>query len=427
MADPHRRGRGRRPFDRPGEPPLKPERRPAAAGQPFVAGSLPCAHYPDCVGCPLIGRPYGEQLQWKQEAVQRALAQYPSLGGVAVPEVIGSPRAFGYRNQVKLVVRKARRGRLLGVYRPGSHQVVDIRECPVHHVLITEVLSALGELLDTFDIEAYDERDGHGVLRYVLIRVGVWSKTVQVVFVTATESIPRGRDLAAALLRIPGVVGVVQNINPTRGNVILGGEYRALAGEETLLEKINGLKLVTHAGAFLQANTNIAGRIYRQAAEWAGLEADQVAVDLYCGAGALTFHLAGAGRLVVGVEQSPIAVTDAKANIRINGFHNVRFRAGDAGELLSQLLSELDRIDVISLNPPRKGADAAVRAAILAAAPQRILYVSCDPGTLARDLDELVTAGYRVTGFQPYDMLPQTEHVECLAALERGPAPAPPA
>ncbi|HYD49092.1 MAG TPA: hypothetical protein VEB21_12125, partial [Terriglobales bacterium] len=141
---------------------------------------LPCAHYPDCVGCPLIGRPYGEQLEAKRAVVIEALARYPALAELEVPEVVGSPRAFGYRNQVKLVVRKARRGRLIGVYRPGSHQIVDIRHCPVHHQLINSVLAEVARLLDQFDIEAYDERIGRGVLRYVLIRIGTWNKTAQV-------------------------------------------------------------------------------------------------------------------------------------------------------------------------------------------------------------------------------------------------------
>ncbi|HYD48993.1 MAG TPA: methyltransferase domain-containing protein, partial [Terriglobales bacterium] len=156
------------------------------------------------------------------------------------------------------------------------------------------------------------------------------------------------------------------------------------------------------------------------ATQWAELSSEQIAVDLYCGAGALAFHLAAGARLVIGVEESPIAIADAKTNVRMNGFHNVRFRCGDAGDLLTQLAAELERLDVIALNPPRKGASEAVRAAILAAAPKRIVYISCDPTTLARDLDHLTTAGgYRLEQLQPYDMLPQTEHVECVALLGR--------
>jgi 23S rRNA (uracil1939-C5)-methyltransferase len=379
----------------------------------------PCPHYPDCVGCPLIGQPYGEQLRLKRETVIAALAQYPSLASIPVPEVSASPQSFGYRNQAKLVVRRARRGVLLGVYRPGSHQVVDIRRCAVHHPLIEPVLAKVAEVVEDLDIPAYDEREHSGCLRYVIVRVAVWNKTAQIILVTRTKTLPEVRRVVRSLSGIRGVVSVVQNINTEPGNVIFGTQFVPLTKDESLVDKVGPFKLRTRPGAFLQANIGVARRIYRQTTEWVAPAADDVVVDLYCGAGALTFHLAADAKVVVGVEESPVAVIDAKANVRLNGISNARFHGGDVEQILPSLHQTMGRIDIITLNPPRSGASAATREAIVAAAPKRLGYVSCDPRTLARDLDWFGDHGYEVTHLQPFDLLPQTEHVECVAALKQ--------
>jgi len=386
---------------------------------PTPPRTAPCPHYPHCVGCPLIGRPYGEQLAAKQQRLVEALAAFPRLADVGVPAVVGSPQAFGYRNQAKLVVRRARRGVLLGIYRPGSHQVVDIRECPVHHPLIRPALDAVAEAIERFAIPVYDERAQTGLLRYVVVRASSWTKSVQVILVTHAQTVPNQRDIVRALLRVRGVRSVVQNVNPEPGNVIFGRQFLPWTRDHALVERIDFLKLTTHAGAFLQANVAVARKLYRQALAWAAPAADETCVDLYCGVGALAFYLATQARHVVGIEESSVAVTDAKANIRMNGYHNVRFQCGPVAALLPEVAARLGHLAVVTLNPPRKGADAAARAAIVACAPRRVVYVSCEPATLARDLDWFAEHGYRTTSVQPFDMLPQTEHVECVALLER--------
>jgi 23S rRNA (uracil1939-C5)-methyltransferase len=383
------------------------------------APEVPCPHYPDCVGCALIGNPYGEQLRRKRERVRAAFGAYASLAALDVPDVVGSPRAFGYRNQVKLVARRVQRGLLLGVYRPGTHQVVDIRRCPVHHPLITPVIEAVARLVERYEIPTYDEHTRAGTLRYVVVRVSAWAKAAQVILVTRERQLPHARELVRALTRVRGVRSVVQNVNPDPGNVIFGPQFIALTREAALVERVDFLKLKTHAGAFLQANISVARKLYLQALQWAAPQADDTCVDLYCGVGALTFYLATAAQHVVGIEESRIAVADAKENVRLNGFHNVRFHCGRVGETLPALAERLPRIDVVTLNPPRKGADAATRAAIVAAAPARIVYISCDPTTLAHDLDWFATHGYTPVNVRPFDLLPQTDHVECMAALVR--------
>ena len=351
--------------------------------------------------------------------MRQTFGRFPSLAGLIIPPVIGSPRAFGYRNQVKLVARRARRGLLLGIYRPQSHTVVDITACPVHHPLINRVLARAREVIERFEVPIYDERTHTGSLRYVLVRVSQWTKRAQIILVTRDPALPRARQLAAHLERIPAVVSVVQNINPERGNVILGARFVPLTRETALIERIGFLKLKTQAGSFLQANVTVARKLYERALEWAAPAADDVAVDLYCGAGALSFYLATAAKQVSGIEESPLAIIDAKANTRLNGFHNVRFYTGGVATLLPELAQHVRRIDVVTLNPPRKGAEIAAREAIIASAPRRIVYISCDPDTLARDLDWFAAHAYRTTAVQPFDLLPQTEHVECVAALVR--------
>ncbi len=390
---------------------------------PPVPRELPCPHFPNCVGCALIGKPYGEQLRAKQQRVVDAMARFPGLATLPIEAVVGSPRAFGYRNQAKLVARRARRGLLLGLYRPGSHQVVDIRQCPTHHPLINGVLAAVAAVLDRYNIPTYDERTHTGSLRYVVVRVSNWAKNAQVILVTRDQVLPRRRELVGGLSRVRGVASVVHNVNPDPGNVIFGPTFLPLTREATLIERVGSLKLKTHAGAFLQANIPVARKLYEHALQWAAPAADETAVDLYCGVGAMAFCLATAAKLVVGIEASPIAVTDAKANVRLNGFHNVRFHCGEVGKLLPELSQRLPRLDVVTLNPPRKGVDTPTRAAIVACAPARLAYISCDPDSLGRDLDWFAAHGYRTTRVQPFDLLPQTDQVECVAWLARDGTP----
>jgi len=380
--------------------------------------SKPCPHYPDCVGCALIGQPYGVQLERKRDLVRAALDRHPSLGALDLADTVGSPKAFGYRNQAKLVARQTGRGLLLGIYRPGSHQVVDIRQCPVHHPLIAEVLAAVARQIELCGVTIYDERIHTGQLRYVIVRMSGWTKRAQIILVTRERDWPEARALVRALRRVRGVASIVQNVNPAPGNVILGTVYVPLGGEAELVERVGFLKLKSRAGAFLQANIPVARKVYERVLDWAAPTAEDTAVDLYCGVGAISFFLATTAHHVVGIEESPLAVLDAKANVRLNGFHNVRFHAGETGALLPEMAERLGRIDLITLNPPRKGADESTRSAIVRCAPRRVVYVSCDPMTLARDLDWFAARGYRPTRLQPFDMLPQTEHVECVALLE---------
>lgn len=378
-----------------------------------------CPHAPDCAGCALFGTPYTGQLAIKRERVIAALAEHPALAAVEVTPIIGSPRVFGYRNQAKLVARRARRGLLLGIYKPGTHQVLDISGCPVHEPRIAHLLPVLRDAIDAAGAPIYDERTGEGWLRYVVVRASAWKHTAQIILVVRDRRWAGEGALSARLRRLRGVSSVVLNLNDTRGNVIFGERFVPLTRDSALLERIGGLKLTSRAGAFLQANIGTARRVYETVARLAAPVAGEMAVDLYAGVGAISFHLAANAAQVVGIEENPLAVLDAKQNIRLNGYHNVRFVAAPAAAGLAECARTLPRIDLVTLNPPRKGADEATRDAIAAAAPARIVYVSCDPRSLARDLAWFAARGWATVSVHPFDMLPQTEHVECVALLRR--------
>ena len=361
--------------------------------------------------------PYTEQQMRKQERVQRALDTYPALAALTPEPLVPAPRVFGWRNLVKLVARGGRRGLRLGVYRPGTHRLADIRRCAAHHPLANAVLARVAGALERLRVPTYDERTHTGWLRYVLVRVGA-ERRAQLVLVARDRSYEGLRALARELARIPGVASLVLNLNPDVGNAIWGSEFETLAGSDTLSDRVCGLELASRAGAFVQGNLGAARRAYAEVLREADARPGERALDLYCGVGALSLALARAGARVTGVEESPRAVEDARSNAKRHGL-DARFLAGDAGGVLAELLRDGERAELVTLNPPRRGAAPAVRSALAELAPSRIVYLSCDPETLARDLADLTGRGYRTERVQPYDFLPHTEHVEAVAVLKR--------
>lgn len=379
-----------------------------------------CPHFPHCAGCPFITVPYPEQLRRKRGILSRALEEYPSLAGVEVPPVIPSPRRLGYRARIKLVVRRNRGQIALGLYLPHTHRVIDISSCPVHPRQVNQVVHYLKRKLPEIGILPYDERDDSGDLRYVDFRFSAARSEVTVTLVSRHAALPQGAKLARALQeRFPFVTGVIQNVNESRGNVIWGDRYLTLGGRDTIMERVGDLKLVYPPGVFSQANPFTARKIYETVAELASLTGKETVVDLYCGVGPIAFYLAAAAKLVCGVDESELSVAAAKQNARRNGRGNCRFIAGDVAASVERLTRELAAIDLIVLNPPRKGVQPKAMESLLAAGAPRIVYVSCAPRSLARDLDRLSAAGFRILRLQPFDMFPQTEEVESVALLAR--------
>ncbi len=396
----------------------KHDRRDLPHGASYQA---PCPHFPNCVGCPFIELPYPEQLLRKREIVRCAFAEYSSLAAVAIPPVAPSPERLGYRARVKLVVRRNRGAVAAGLYVPQSHRVIDISSCPVHPRPVNQVVYYLKKKLQELGIVPYDERDDSGELRYLDFRYSFARRELSVTLVTRHAALPQGGLLAKALHhRFPFVSGVIQNVNEQRGNVIWGKSCRTLGGRDTLMERIGDLKLVFPAGVFSQANPFTARKLYEHVHALANLTGVEAVLDLYCGVGPISLYLAPAARQVWAVDDSKPSITTAKQNARRNGRGNCRFVAGEVATILSQWKQSLPSIDLIVLNPPRKGVQAQAMTELLeiAGAPQ-IIYVSCEVKSLARDLDKLTQHGYRVLDVQPFDMFPQTEEVEMVVKLEK--------
>ena len=397
--------------------PVLPGEQQALPDRPYES---PCPHYPNCIGCPLSHVPYPEQLLRKRDIVTRALANYPSLMRTEVPPVTAAPHRLGYRARIKLVVRRTRGEIATGLYVPGTHRVIDISSCPVHPRQVNQVLPYLKKKILELGIEPYDERDDSGQLRYLDFRYSFGQRQLSLTLVTRHRDFPQGGALARSLSRkFSFIDGVIQNVNPQRGNVIWGDHYRTISGRDTLLEQVGAFTVGFPAGVFSQANPSTAKRLYDTVVELAALKGHETVLDLYCGVGPISLYLAGNARLVWGSDDGALSIDTAKQNARRNGISNCRFFDGDVAENLIEAKKTLDEIDLIVLNPPRKGVQPAAMEATFAVQAPKLIYVSCNAISLARDLDKLVGHQYRVRRLQPFDMFPQTEQVETVVLLEK--------
>jgi 23S rRNA (uracil-5-)-methyltransferase RumA len=392
--------------------------RPSSIQRPGYAA--PCPHYPDCVGCPFINLPYPEQLLKKRRLLAQLVTAYSSLRHLDVPPVVPSPQRLRYRARIKLVVRQSKHAILTGLYFPGTHRVADISSCPLHPEPVNRVIRHLKDEIRRLGITAYDETTERGDLRYLDARYSFWRKELVLTLVTRHSTFPRSDELARSLKkRFPYIAGVVQNVNEDPGNVIWGKHSRTLAGRDTTMERIGPFKLKLPVGVFSQANPAVARRLYERVHALAALTGGENVLDLYCGIGPISLYLAQSARVVWGVDESPLSIATAKQNGRLNGTHNCRFFEGGIAEIIQDAMTKLDRIDLIVLNPPRKGIQPDALAALLSCDAPRIIYVSCAPVTLTRDLDKLSDQGYRAGSMQPFDMFPQTDQVETVAVVDR--------
>ncbi|PLX81226.1 MAG: 23S rRNA (uracil(1939)-C(5))-methyltransferase RlmD [Desulfuromonas sp.] len=377
-----------------------------------------CRYFDSCRGCTLGSMSYPAQLDWKQKQVRDALHAYPSLQEVVVPPVWGAQQPTGYRTSAKLVFAVSRGKLMLGLYRRGTHRVVDIHDCPLHHPLINRVIAVVRDEVERQNISVYNPRTGRGLLRYLLVRVSPTYEKALVTLVTTERDYRHCTHLAKWLKKkLPEVIGVHQNVNASSGNVIIGREFIKLIGARDLRDRVGDVTLHLAPGAFFQVNQQQAERIYHQVTEWAAPLKDRWALDVYCGIGGIALNLAPRSAEVIGIESAPEAVASATANARTNKLENCRFLSGDAAERLHQLALELEPGGVAVVNPPRSGCADEVLATLARLRPTRLVYVSCNPETLARDLVILQEHGYRIDSVQPVDMFPQTGHIETIVRL----------
>ncbi len=377
-----------------------------------------CPHYRACQSCALLSWKYEAQLICKFKRVVDALAVYPNLSGTDLNRVWEAPKTLGYRASAKLVVARKRGKAQVGMYRRGSHDVVDIADCPLHHPLINRVAAAVREELDRRNISAYDVNHRRGLLRYVLIRVSPTYDKAMVTFVTSERNYTEVTHLAKWLQRkVPEVISVHQNVNSSSGNVIIGRETLKVLGTPDLIDQVGDVRLRLGPTSFLQVHHVQAARIYSLVRDWCDLQAGESALDLYCGVGGISLHLASTAHQVLGIETITEAVRHAQANAKMNGFNNCKFVAGDVEAILADDLPLTGKLGAVVVNPPRSGCAPKVLTAIAEMQPRTLVYVSCHPDSLARDLALLVEQGFCVEQIQPVDMFPQTPHVENVAKL----------
>ena len=388
----------------------------AALVEPSPARRTPdCPYYGRCGGCDFRHMSYEEELWAKRARVQDALTR---IGGaeVTVEEILGAEQPLHYRNKSIYPISPAGE---VGFYRARSHQVVNVEHCLIQKPEADALAQAVRDYIARFRVPPYDETTGRGLLRHLYVRAGSTGESLVCLLVNG-QRLPHEEELVAMLrAAAPGVCGVVLGENTRRGNAILGDRYRTLWGRDYLTDTLCGLELRLSVPSFYQVNHDQAQRLYEKALEYAGLTGRELAVDLYCGAGTITQVLARRARHVIGGEIVPEAIRDAEDSARRNGVENVEFLCGDASRLAAELRQRGLRPDVICVDPPRKGLAPDVVEAAASMEPERIVYVSCDPATLARDVARFAPLGYRPVRACAVDLFPGTAHVETVCLLSK--------
>ena len=379
-----------------------------------------CPVYANCGGCQLQHMSYEGELLEKQGQVRDALERIGHLTGIDVLPTLGAETPWAYRNKMQFPAAEAKGKAVVGCYAAGSHQVIDVASCPIQKDGNNDILRLVRQWMNDYGVPAYDEQTHRGVVRHVMGRVGVQTGELMVCLVTAQDEVPHKEELVAMLREgLPNLTSIVQNINTRRTNVILGPETKVIYGATTIHDSIGPLTFNISAQSFFQVNSEQARRLYEKALEFADLQGHETVADVYCGTGTITLFLAQKAKKVYGIEIIAPAIRDAVKNAVDNGVTNAEVILGDAVEKLPELIKSGVCPDVIVLDPPRAGCGEPVLAAIAQSRPKRVVYVSCNPATLARDLAYLNDNGYKPVKVQPVDMFPRTHHVEVCTQLIR--------
>ena len=375
-----------------------------------------CASYPRCGGCTGRHMSYAATLAAKRQQVEDCFRHIAGIDA-AVPPVLGMDDPAGYRNKTSLPAGGTDEEPVLGFYAPRSHAVIPAPACPNAMPPANEIAAAFLSWMKMFHVKPYREETRQGLIRHLVIRVNRKGKSMVTVAANG-GSLPHIKELTDALAPL-GTVSLWLNENRSNTNVILSDTWHHIYGKETLTDTLSGLRFELSPASFFQVNPSQTEKLYQVAMDFADLKPTDLLCDVYCGAGTITLTMARRCREAVGIEIVPAAVENAKRNAENNGIPNVSFRAGRAEELLPQMVADGLRPDVIVVDPPRKGLDPAVIRAMAQASPDRLVYVSCNPATLARDAGLLKEEGYLVRKVQPVDMFCWTSGVETVVLLTR--------
>lgn len=381
----------------------------------------PCAIYKRCGGCKLQHASYKAQLDFKWDRVKDCVSKIGKLDPSIVKYPLGMENPWRYRNKVQLPIGLINGEVKIGFFAPRSHDIIDMESCLIQDEIGDKVVKLTREWIEKFNIRPYNvdgEYDEKGIVRHIMIRRGFTTNEVMIVLVTNGENLPHKEEFVDLMVKnIPGIKSVIQNINSKKTNVILGLESKTLWGEDTISDYIGDFRFNISPLSFFQVNPTQTEVLYGKALEYANLTGNEEVFDAYCGTGTITLFLSQKAKKVYGVEIIPQAIDNAWINAKENKVENVEFFVGESEVVIPDLINKGVKADVVVVDPPRKGCDKKLLDAITNINAKKIVYVSCDPSTLGRDLQVLEENGYKTLEVQPVDMFPNTAHIENVALL----------
>lgn len=375
-----------------------------------------CSVSKKCGSCQYQGVPYKEQLAVKQKRMKKLLGKFAN-----VKPIIGMDDPFYYRNKVHAVFDRDKKGNIIcGTYEAKTHKVVPIEECMIEDKISQEIIRTIRDMLKSFRIKTYDEDTGYGLLRHVLVRRGFFTDEIMVVIVIGSPIFPSKNNFVKALRKkYPQITTVVLNVNDKKTSMVLGERDIVIYGKGYIRDTLCGCTFRISPQSFYQVNPVQTEILYKTAIEYAGLGRKETVIDAYCGIGTIGLVAAKRAKNIIGVELNPDAVRDARINAKENKITNARFYQGDAGEFMENMAENGEHADVVFMDPPRTGSDKKFMSSVIKLNPSRIVYISCGPETLARDLEYLTKHGYDVRKIQPVDMFSFTDHCENICLLTK--------
>lgn len=375
-----------------------------------------CPFYKKCGACNYLDLNYAEQLNKKYAYVNKLLKPFGK-----VEQVVGMEYPYYYRNKVHAVFDRDRKGNIIaGIYEEDTHKVVNVEECLLEDKRASAIIKTIKDMLKSFKITVYNEKSGFGLLRHVLIRTGHISGEILVTLVLSSPILPSKNNFIKSLLKKhPDITTVVLNVNDKKTTMVLGERNIVLYGkgfiEDTLCNKVFRIS----PNSFYQINSEQTEKLYAKALEYAQLTGKEVVLDAYCGIGTIGIVAADMAKSVIGIELNKNAVADAKNNAKRNKVNNISFYQGDAGDFMASMSEKGEKVDVVMMDPPRSGSSEAFLNSIIKMRPQRVVYISCNPETLAEDLKYITKKGYTMEKATPYDLFCHTRHVECVVLMSR--------
>lgn len=377
---------------------------------------ISCPVYKKCGGCQLLHMEYKKQLDFKREQITTLLKPYGKLEGI-----IGMETPEHYRHKVHAVFGRDNRGRTIcGVYKEGTHIIVPVEKCLLENEKADEIIQTIKGLLKSFKIKTYDEDTGYGLLRHVLVRVGCSTGQIMVVLVLGSPILPSKNNFVKALRKVhPEITTVVINVNDKKTSMVLGDKEQVIYGPGYIEDRLCGMTFKISPKSFYQVNPRQTEVLYQKAIAFAELSGKEVVLDAYCGTGTIGMIAAPHAGRVIGVELNKDAVRDAIAGAKRNQISNIRFYQADAGDFMVKMADSGEKVDVVLMDPPRTGSSEKFLKALVQLGPRKIVYVSCNPETLARDLQYLCRKGYEMKKGVGVDMFPFTKHVETVVAIQR--------